>query len=107
MAATVGVLGVVVMTTVGQLLSQQLKRDLRPGEMAMLREIPFGNDGDFSHRSMVHRMNGDLANDFGNLAQRVLSMINKNCRALIKLVLPVLFGAISDTAASSGNSARW
>src|SRR5262245_35550885 len=45
----------------------------------LLREIPFGNDGDFSHRAMVHRMNGDLANDFGNLAQRVLSMINKNC----------------------------
>ncbi len=44
----------------------------------LLREIPFGQDGDFSHRSMVHRMNGDLANDFGNLAQRVLSMINKN-----------------------------
>ncbi len=47
----------------------------------LLREVPFGNDGDFSHRAMVHRMNGDLANDFGNLAQRVLSMIHKNCAA--------------------------
>ncbi len=45
----------------------------------LLREMPFGNDGDFSHRAMVHRMNGDLANDLGNLAQRVLSMIAKNC----------------------------
>ena len=44
-----------------------------------LREVPFGNDGDFSHRAMVGRCNGDLANDFGNLAQRVLSMIAKNC----------------------------
>ena len=45
----------------------------------MLREVPFGSDGDFSHRAMVGRINGDLANDFGNLAQRVLSMIGKNC----------------------------
>jgi len=45
----------------------------------LLREVPFGNDGDFSHRAMVGRCNGDLANDFGNLAQRVLSMIAKNC----------------------------
>ncbi len=45
----------------------------------LLREVPFGNDGDFSHAAMVHRMNGDLANDFGNLAQRVLSMIHRNC----------------------------
>jgi len=45
----------------------------------LLREVPFGNDGDFSHRAMVNRMNGELANDLGNLAQRVLSMIGKNC----------------------------
>lgn len=45
----------------------------------MLREVPFGQDGDFSHRAMVGRINGDLANDFGNLAQRVLSMIARNC----------------------------
>jgi len=49
----------------------------------LLREVPFGNDGDFSHRAMVARMNGDLANDFGNLAQRVLSMIYKNCEAQV------------------------
>ncbi len=45
----------------------------------LLREVPFGNDGDFSHRAIVGRLNADLANDFGNLAQRVLSMIAKNC----------------------------
>jgi methionyl-tRNA synthetase len=45
----------------------------------LLREVPFGNDGDFSHRAMVGRKNNDLANDFGNLAQRSLSMIAKNC----------------------------
>ena len=45
----------------------------------LMREVPFGNDGDFSHSAMVRRINGDLANDFGNLSQRVLSMIFKNC----------------------------
>ncbi len=49
----------------------------------LLREVPFGNDGDFSRSAMVQRMNGELANDFGNLAQRVLSMINKNCDAKV------------------------
>jgi methionyl-tRNA synthetase len=49
----------------------------------MLREVPFGNDGDFSHTAMVNRMNGELANDFGNLSQRVLSMITKNCDGLV------------------------
>ncbi len=41
--------------------------------------MPFGNDGDFAHVAMVNRINGELANDYGNLAQRVLSMIAKNC----------------------------
>jgi methionyl-tRNA synthetase len=49
----------------------------------MLREVPFGSDGDFSHRAVVARINGDLANDFGNLAQRVLSMIARNCRGQV------------------------
>lgn len=49
----------------------------------LLREVPFGNDGDFSHRAMVNRMNGELANDLGNLAQRVLSMIGKNCAGAV------------------------
>lgn len=49
----------------------------------LLREVPFGNDGDFSHNAIVHRMNGDLANDLGNLAQRVLSMVHKNCNGVI------------------------
>ena len=49
----------------------------------LLREVPFGNDGDFSRNAMVQRTNGELANDFGNLAQRVLSMVNKNCDAVV------------------------
>src|SRR3546814_11030719 len=52
---------------------------LDPVRYFLLREVPFGNDGDFSHRAMIHRLNGDLANDLGNLCQRVLSMIARNC----------------------------
>jgi methionyl-tRNA synthetase len=42
-----------------------------------LREVPFGQDGNYSHEAIVNRINADLANDFGNLAQRSLSMIGK------------------------------
>jgi methionyl-tRNA synthetase len=44
-----------------------------------LREVPFGQDGNYSHEAIVNRVNADLANDLGNLAQRCLSMIAKNC----------------------------
>ncbi len=52
----------------------------------LMREIPFGSDGDYSHDRMVMRANAELANDLGNLAQRVLSMINKNCGACVPAV---------------------
>ena len=45
----------------------------------LLREVPFGQDGSYSHEAIVARTNADLANDLGNLAQRSLSMIQKNC----------------------------
>ena len=49
----------------------------------LLREVPFGNDGDFSIRSFKNRINADLANDLGNLCQRSLTMIKKSYDSII------------------------
>ncbi len=81
-------------TNEGQKISKSLGNVIDPHDLVarygldqvryfLLREVPFGSDGDFSHRAMVGRMNNDLANDFGNLAQRSLSMIAKNCDGVL------------------------
>ncbi len=56
-----------------------------------LREVAFGQDGNYNHEAIVARINADLANDLGNLAQRSLSMISKQLGG----VLPTP-GALSD-----------
>ena len=77
-------------TNEGQKISKSIGNVIDPFELVerygldpvryfLMREVPFGNDGDFSHQAMVMRLNSDLANDFGNLCQRILTMISKNC----------------------------
>jgi methionyl-tRNA synthetase len=77
-------------TVEGQKMSKSLGNFIPPQKLVdsygvdavryfMLRELPFGSDGDFSHRAVIGRLNGDLANGLGNLAQRVLTLIQRNC----------------------------
>ncbi|HKU11499.1 methionine--tRNA ligase [Sinomonas sp.] len=49
----------------------------------LLREVPFGADGSYNHDAIVGRMNADLANNLGNLAQRSLSMVAKNLDGVV------------------------
>jgi methionyl-tRNA synthetase len=61
---------------------------LDPVRFFLLREVPFGNDGDFSVKALVARMNNELANDLGNLCQRTLSQIAKNCSGVLPPATP-------------------
>ena len=49
----------------------------------LLREVPFGQDGSYSEEGIIGRINADLANELGNLAQRSLSMVNKNLDGVV------------------------
>ncbi|MBJ8344062.1 methionine--tRNA ligase [Antrihabitans sp. YC2-6] len=49
----------------------------------LLREISYGQDGSYSHEAIVGRINADLANELGNLAQRSLTMVAKNLDGLV------------------------
>jgi len=75
-------------TIEGQKMSKSLGNVVNPTEMVerygndafryfLFREVPFGNDGDFSEKALVNRINTDLANDFGNLASRAMKMAGK------------------------------
>jgi len=52
---------------------------LDPTRYVLLAEVPFGNDSDFTQSAVIRRINADLANGLGNLAQRTLTLIQKNC----------------------------
>jgi methionyl-tRNA synthetase len=60
---------------------------LDPVRYFLLREVPFGQDGDFSRNALIHRLNGELADALGNLANRTLSLIQRNCEG--RLPAPV------------------
>jgi len=77
-------------TTEGQKISKSLGNAIDPVAVVaefgldplryfLLREVPFGNDGDFQRRALIGRLNADLANAYGNLCQRVLSIVAKSC----------------------------
>jgi len=81
-------------TNEGEKISKSLGNVIDPVELVnefgldqvrffLMRQVQFGNDGNFSKLELVRRCNSDLANNYGNLAQRVLSMIKKNCNAVI------------------------
>jgi len=73
-----------------------------------MREVPFGQDGSYSHEAIVNRTNADLANDLGNLAQRSLSMIAKNCEGRVpqRGVVTEADRAILDQARAALDTAR-
>ena len=56
---------------------------LDPVRFFLLREVTFGKDGDFSRRALISRMNVELANDLGNLAQRSLSLIARQLDGIL------------------------
>ena len=77
-------------TIEGRKMSKSLGNQVDPGVVAdaygvdalryfLLREVPLGGDGDFSKASLVGRINADLANDLGNLANRTLAMCGRWC----------------------------
>ncbi len=75
-------------TVNGQKMSKSLRNVVEPNHLIdqfgvdviryfLLREVPFGLDGDFSHKALIGRINSDLANNLGNLLNRTLNMLKK------------------------------
>nr|WP_294509565.1 methionine--tRNA ligase [uncultured Rhodopila sp.] len=78
----------------GEKMSKSLGNVIEPRKLAetygldqiryfLLREKPFGSDGSMSHPAIVSRINVELANDLGNLAQRTLSLVARNCGGVL------------------------
>jgi len=82
-------------TNEGQKISKSLGNVINPYEIIdqygldqirffLFREVPFGNDGDFSKDAIAQRVNADLSNNYGNLIQRIASFIIKNANSEVK-----------------------
>ena len=71
-----------------------------------LREVPFGQDGNYSHAVIVNRINADLANDLGNLAQRSLSMIARQIGGVLPAPGPFSDADLAMLAAADGMVGR-
>jgi methionyl-tRNA synthetase len=78
----------------GQKISKSIGNVIDPNELVqkygvdqtrffLMAEVNFGNDGDFSDKAMVYKVNANLANELGNLCQRTLSMVYKNCNQAV------------------------
>lgn len=89
-------------TVNGQKMSKSLFNVVEPNKLIdqfgvdviryfLLREVPFGLDGDFSHKALIGRLNSDLANNLGNLLNRTISMMKK------------YFGGVIPTKATEGD----
>ena len=87
-------------TNEGQKISKSIGNIIDPYEIVdkygidqirffLFREVPFGNDGDFSKDAIAQRINSDLSNNFGNLVQRIFSFIAKNCNSIIKKTINI------------------
>ena len=86
----------------------------------LLREKPFGGDGTLSHQALITRINVELANDLGNLAQRSLSLIARNCDgrlpgrgaataddAELLAMAEALPGGVRDGSSARSSTRRW
>lgn len=81
-------------TVEGQKMSKSLGNVVDPRDLVkefgldavrffLLREVPFGGDSDLSRKSLIMRNNVELANDLGNLCQRTLSLVARNCGGIV------------------------
>jgi methionyl-tRNA synthetase len=77
-----------------------------PVRYFLLRELPFGADGNISHAAMIRRINTDLANDLGNLVQRVLTQVARNCAEKVPEAGPLAEADRALLAAAGGLLAR-
>jgi methionyl-tRNA synthetase len=100
-------------TNEGQKISKSLGNTIDPVKLVedfgvdyvryfLMREVPFGNDGNYSQPSFINRINAELANNIGNLSQRTLALIYKNCEGKIPQAGPL---QAADKALLSGVAA--